>query len=66
MVYGLIHHSRAGISIGLIDDIPTCAVLVARITQEAETEINRMSGLIDVAGAEEAWDRSQRTRESKL
>jgi hypothetical protein len=57
---------RAGISIGLIDDIPTCQDLVARIVNEAETEINRMSGLMSVAGADEAWERSQRTRQAKL
>ena len=57
---------RAGISIGLIDDIPTCQDLVARIVSEAEAEINRMSGLMSVAGADEAWERSQRTREAKL
>jgi hypothetical protein len=56
----------AGISIGLIDDIPTCEVLVARIVREAEAEINRMSGMMSVAGADEAWERSQRTREAKL
>jgi hypothetical protein len=58
--------SRAGISIGLIDDIPTCQNLVARIVREAEAEINRMSGLMQIAGADEAWERSQRTREAKL
>lgn len=58
--------NSAGISIGLIDDIPTCEVLVARIVSEAESEINRMSGLMRVAGADEAWKRSQRTREAKL
>ena len=58
--------TRAGISIGLIDDIPTCQDLVARIVREAETEINRMSGLMNVAGADEAWERSQRTRQAKL
>jgi len=57
---------RAGISIGLIDDIPTCQDLVARIVREAEAEINRMSGLMSVAGADEAWERSQRTRQAKL
>jgi hypothetical protein len=57
---------RAGISIGLIDDIPTCQDLVARIVSEAEAEINRMSGLMSVAGANEAWERSQRTRQAKL
>ena len=56
----------AGISIGLIDDIPTCEVLVARIVSEAEAEINKMSGMMSVSGADEAWDRSQRTREAKL
>jgi len=50
----------------LIDDIPTCQDLVARIVSEAETEINRMSGLMSGAGADEAWERSQRTREAKL
>jgi len=57
---------RAGISIGLIDDIPKCQDLVARIVREAEAEINRMSGLMSVAGADEAWERSQRTRQAKL
>lgn len=56
----------AGISIGLIDDIPTCEVLVARIVNEAEAEINKMSGMMNVSGADEAWERSQRTREAKL
>lgn len=63
---GLTYTGSAGISIGLIDDIPTCEVLVARIVQEAEMEINRMSGLLNVSGAEEAWDRSRLKRESKL
>jgi hypothetical protein len=57
---------RAGISIGLIDDIPTCQDLVARIVKEAEAEIGRMSGMLSVQGADEAWERSQRTREAKL
>lgn len=58
--------SRAGISIGLIDDIPTCEDLVARIVREAEAEIGRMSGMIAMSGGDEAWERSQRTREAKL
>ena len=39
---------------------------MARIVREAEAEINRMSGLMEVAGADEAWERSQRTRQAKL
>jgi hypothetical protein len=60
------HYCRAGISIGLIDDIPTCEVLVARIVSEAEAEISKMSGMVSVSGADEAWERSQRAREAKL
>lgn len=38
---------RAGIAIGLIDDIPTCASLIERIDQEASDVIKGLSGLID-------------------
>ncbi|OXG20915.1 2-nitropropane dioxygenase [Cryptococcus neoformans Ze90-1] len=37
----------AGIAIGLIDDIPTCASLIERIDQEASDVIKGLSGLID-------------------
>jgi hypothetical protein len=59
-------YCRAGISIGLIDDIPTCDVLIGRIVKEAEAEIDKMRGMISVSGADEAWEESQRTREAKL
>lgn len=37
----------AGIAIGLIDDIPTCASLIERIDQEASDVIKGLCGLID-------------------
>lgn len=62
---GNVADNSAGISIGLIDDIPTCDELVSRITREAEVAIQGMNGMISVQGGEEAWERS-RTREAKL
>ncbi|PWN49354.1 inosine monophosphate dehydrogenase [Violaceomyces palustris] len=36
----------AGITLGLIHDIPTCKVLVQNIVQDAEKHINRLSSLV--------------------
>jgi hypothetical protein len=51
---------RAGITIGLINDIPTCEVLVNRITSEAEEAIQKMHGMISIENGEAVWQRSQR------
>ncbi|WVF72868.1 hypothetical protein IAT40_007686 [Kwoniella sp. CBS 6097] len=42
----------AGIAVGLIDDIPTCAELVKRIDGDAAEVINRMHGMIKSDSAE--------------
>jgi hypothetical protein len=51
---------RAGISVGLIDDIPTCDALCARITREAEQAIQGMSAMISIEGGDEVWEKTQR------
>lgn len=38
---------RAGITIGLINDIPTCASLIERIDQEASDVIKGLCGQIE-------------------
>lgn len=55
--------SRAGIAVGLIDDIPACQDLVNRIIKEAESQINRLNVAVSVQGGEEAWSSG---RSSKL
>lgn len=57
---------RAGIVLGLIDDIPTCEVLVARIVREAEEVVQGLTGKIRVTAGQEAWDRAASGRVSKL
>jgi hypothetical protein len=56
----------AGITVGLINDIPTCQDLVARIVGDAETEIRRVSSCIAPEGGQEAWQKAASSRESKL
>ncbi|RXK35068.1 2-nitropropane dioxygenase [Tremella mesenterica] len=56
----------AGISMGLIYDIPTCDVLVSRMVREAEEIIGNMRGMIQIEGGEEAWNRGKSIRQSKL
>lgn len=56
--------NRAGITVGLINDIPTCEELVPRIVREAEEIIRGVSASISIDGEQEAWDKV--TRESKL
>lgn len=52
----------AGITVGLIKDIPSCEVLVTRMVHEAETEINRLGSLI----GSEPGSAGKTKRESKL
>lgn len=49
--------TSAGITVGLIDDIPTCEDLVAKIVGDAEKEIRRVGSMVVPAAT---------TRESKL
>lgn len=49
--------NRAGITVGLINDIPTCEELVSRMTDGAEAEIKRLGSLVGPAAPK---------RESKL
>lgn len=64
----LIADVSAGIAVGLINDIPTCEALVARIGGEAEGIIGGLSGMISGGSSkneDEAWERNK-TRQSKL
>ncbi|KAK4687991.1 NADH:quinone reductase (non-electrogenic), partial [Tremellales sp. Uapishka_1] len=55
----------AGISVGLIDDIPTCEELVQRMGREAEDIITGLNSHISLEGGDEVWSKG-RERESKL
>lgn len=57
---------RAGITIGLINDIPSCEELVPRIVKDAEDIIRSVNATISIDGGEEAWDKVAGSRESKL
>lgn len=57
---------RAGITVGLINDIPTCGELVPRMVKEAETVIRAVNACISVDGGQEAWDKVSEGRQSKL
>jgi hypothetical protein len=59
----LIH--RAGITVGLINDIPSCGELVPRMVKEAENIIQGVAATFSIDGGEEAWDKVA-GRESKL
>lgn len=56
----------AGLVIGLINDIPTCQDLVARIVKEAEGVVQSLHSRIRITSGEEAWDRAASGRMSKL
>lgn len=65
-VNGVVLKGSAGISVGLIDDIPTCKDLVRRISADAEEVISGLSSSMTSTVQDEAWNRNAGARESKL